>query len=768
MWQENRAAFDTGSGYVYEPNPYQTQGSGAGMVDNNDANNTALTNQRVLVTLQGLDPGTGLLRGEFANLSSLNSPSLPDIDANEPSRIYEYTRNDDRFEQVVVYHSIDSMQRYFHFLGFDDDTGTPNGIRDFPTLANAHWYTDDQSFYSTGDDAVHFGDGGVDDAEDADIVAHEYGHAVQHDQNAFWGGGEMGAMGEGFGDYLAASFYADYGNAAFQSLHAAAVGEWDAVSYSSANPPNLRRVDGNKHYPENLVGQVHADGEIWSAALWDIRQILGGPTTDQLVLESHFALPAGATMRVAANAILQADANLNGGLNEAVIRQQFEDRGILAELPPDDHGNDASSATPVQVDTTINAAIQFGGDVDYFQFTAVGGRTYRFETGLQGLPDSTLTLYGTNGTSQLRFDDDGGPGLASLINNWVAPTTGDYFLKVAAYSGSQTGGYSLTLTTTAATDDHGNNAGAATLVAANSSTAGELELAADVDWFAFQVANGDEVVLETTLGTLADSYLRLYDANGTTVLPQDDNGGVGMASRIAWTAPANGTYYVSVDNVGSITGTYDLLFSVASGLAGDFNDDGNLDCGDVNALVAVIASGTNDPTYELTGDSLVNTSDLTEWLALAGAHNLPSGNPYLPGDADLDGIVDGSDFGIWNNNKFTTQAAWCSGDFNADGRIDGTDFGIWNTHKFSSAAAAGVTAWPVQTIVPWSPSARHDPRALDHRRIVNDGLRTAAAVPATADFQREAPAVTRHELPRDVARRAAVEDIFAMFSDVVA
>jgi hypothetical protein len=40
------------------------------------------------------------------------------------------------------------------------------------------------------------------------------------------------------------------------------------------------------------------------------------------------------------------------------------------------------------------------------------------------------------------------------------------------------------------------------------------------------------------------------------------------------------------------------------------------------------------------------------WLSLAGAANLPSGNAYLPGDATLDGFVDGSDFGIWNANQF--------------------------------------------------------------------------------------------------------------------
>ncbi|HIM02245.1 MAG TPA: choice-of-anchor B family protein, partial [Myxococcales bacterium] len=334
LFQENRIAFDTGSGLVYAPNPMQASGD-LGLTDIGDSTSTALDNGRVAVTLLGLDPGVGTLKGEYVDLVSL-AGGLAVPDANEVSRVYNYDRSDDRFEQVTIYHSIDSMQRYFHSLGFDDDTGAINGIRDFPTLAHAHWDTADQSFYSTGDNAVHFGDGGVDDGEDADVVAHEYGHAVQHDQNSCWGGGEMGAMGEGFGDYLAASFYNAAGNAAYQLANAACVAEWDATSYSSSSPPCLRRVDGTKTHPADLSGGVHADGEIWSAALWNLRTAAGGTATDQMVLESHFNVPCNASMNDAANEVIQADANLNGGIHEAAIRQAFCDRGILngAECVP--------------------------------------------------------------------------------------------------------------------------------------------------------------------------------------------------------------------------------------------------------------------------------------------------------------------------------------------------------------------------------------------------------------------------------------------------
>lgn len=333
--QENRIAFATGSGLVYQPNPIQTSGQ-TSLSDNNDNASVALDAERVNVTLLGLDASFDTLRGEFVDLVSL-SGGLNVPDAQEPSRVYAYSRDDERFEQTVVYAVVDALQRRFHTLGFDDQSGVANGIRDFPTLAHAHWNNEDQSFYSTGDNAIHFGRGGVDDAEDGDIIVHEFGHAVQYDQNACWGGSDMGAMGEGFGDYLAASFFAGAGDATFQSAHAACVGEWDASSYSSSNPPCLRRVDGNKVYPDDLVGSVHADGEIWSAALWDIRQVLGPDITDQLVLEHHFLLPCNASMTDAGNQLIQADLDLNGGAHDAAIRTALCDRGILSGstcIPP--------------------------------------------------------------------------------------------------------------------------------------------------------------------------------------------------------------------------------------------------------------------------------------------------------------------------------------------------------------------------------------------------------------------------------------------------
>ena len=103
----------------------------------------------------------------------------------------------------------------------------------------------------------------------------------------------------------------------------------------------------------------------------------------------------------------------------------------------------------------------------------------------------------------------------------------------------------------------------------------------------------------------------------------------------------------------------------------------------------------------MNGDGIITLADITSpgngWLAVGGANNSAQtgGNAFLNGDANLSGGVDGSDFGVWNGNKFTSTSAWCNGDFNASGAVDGSDFGIWNGNKFQSSDAVSAVPEPL-------------------------------------------------------------------------
>jgi hypothetical protein len=101
----------------------------------------------------------------------------------------------------MVYFHIDRLQRYLKTLGF-------NNVLSRAIEVNVNGGSEDNSAYSPVTKSLAFGTGGVDDAEDAEIILHEYGHAIQDDQVPGFGASrECGAMGEGFGDYLARSFF---------------------------------------------------------------------------------------------------------------------------------------------------------------------------------------------------------------------------------------------------------------------------------------------------------------------------------------------------------------------------------------------------------------------------------------------------------------------------------------------------------------------------------------------------------------------------------
>lgn len=150
-------------------------------------------------------------------------------------------------------------------------------------------------------------------------------------------------------------------------------------------------------------------------------------------------------------------------------------------------------------------------------------------------------------------------------------------------------------------------------------------------------------------------------------------------------------------NMGGVTHgfhTYEIYEILEFVKSPDFNSDQALDCTDVDRLSMEIVAGTNGAAFDLNGDGFVDVNDLDEWRSAAGSANLGPGNRYLPGDANLDGSVDGSDFNVWNDYNSALPIAWCSGDFNVDDRVDEMDFSIWNDYKFTSSDAAQAVPEP--------------------------------------------------------------------------
>ena len=142
---------------------------------------------------------------------------------------------------------------------------------------------------------------------------------------------EAGAISEGFGDYWAVTVADVVGTALgvsnFEPLPC--VADWDSTSYTSTVPHCLRRVDRDLHYPKDLNGEVHHDGQIWSRALWDIRGQLGHVKADKIILQGSFDF-LGTTMSDLATRTVDAAHDLYGSSAANTVKQAFVDRGILS------------------------------------------------------------------------------------------------------------------------------------------------------------------------------------------------------------------------------------------------------------------------------------------------------------------------------------------------------------------------------------------------------------------------------------------------------
>ncbi len=306
---------ETGTGQVFNPNAVVTL-QNEGLTDQNNANYAAIKAAYKTVTLTNLNAG-GKLRGTYAYNANPNGKQV-----TSSTRTFKYNRSQAGFEQTMAYFHLTEAQKYIHSIGFTDVNSEP---QNFKTVG----LTDDNSFYEPAKDQITYGTGGVDDAEDAEVIWHEYGHAIQDAQVPGFGSSEEGgAIGEGFGDYWAFTMSIPV-SAATAKTPLACIADWDAVSYTSGTPHCLRRVDGTKVYPADADGEVHDDGEIWSRALFDIHGALGRTKANTVILEAQFSYAPDTSFAEAAQATVATAQTLYGAAAANSVQQAFHARGIL-------------------------------------------------------------------------------------------------------------------------------------------------------------------------------------------------------------------------------------------------------------------------------------------------------------------------------------------------------------------------------------------------------------------------------------------------------
>jgi hypothetical protein len=307
--------------------------------DHKDHNTHLLTQLRSPVDLENLDGDQDCLKGDWANVK------LGARHKNVCRGSHDWTgvkRASNKFEALMAYYHIDSVQTYIQSLGFAGS----DGINDESQKLYPDAIKDDNSFYLPFDDTITWGTGGIDDAEDADVIIHEYGHAIQDDQvDGFGATPNAAGIGEGFGDYLAASQTQRNGGSEEAQR---CTFDWDGVGGWGDPPPTPcgRRADDNRTFTEAQTGtgnapnycddpsDEHCLGQPWASALMDIRTSLPNEPAreifDEDLLGSQFDYVPTEGFTGAANALVAYDEAHNSGDYKTEICDEMQnDRDLV-------------------------------------------------------------------------------------------------------------------------------------------------------------------------------------------------------------------------------------------------------------------------------------------------------------------------------------------------------------------------------------------------------------------------------------------------------
>lgn len=361
-WAEKRAARSKamqaamradGQGAVFDPDPQTTLNQV--FQDGSSIPAGAYLNRTLLgITFNGT---THSLIGPFVEIANIEAPNTaPSTRADGVwDDLRENNGGSNAFNDAMTYFHLDQSQRYMQSLGF---TGT-KGIIERPMEVDTDGLNGaDNSHYvfGGGSDYLAFGHGCVDDNEDADVILHEYGHAIQNNINPNWDGGDTGGMGEGFGDYWAGSY--SYSTPNGPNFDPAKVYTWDGIEECWDG----RRMDRTSYQynssasygAHEFVGSVLSD-ELWSTPLFQALlalEDLGVPReeVDQIILESHFGLGANLKMPDMALATLAAaEALFPDGAHRDTFESKFVEVNILAPS-----GNVAPVASVADTSISVN------------------------------------------------------------------------------------------------------------------------------------------------------------------------------------------------------------------------------------------------------------------------------------------------------------------------------------------------------------------------------------------------------------------------------
>jgi hypothetical protein len=301
---------------VFNPDPLTTAGVTYGKDGTyrnfNDSDYTLLNEQRKWVNIPAqFNADTFYLKNKYAAIVDIKSPNY--IPSKSTKDSFDFTRRQIGFKEVMALYHISEVQNYIKLLGF-------NNLVKYQLKVDPHSSTADQSYFSYDPDtSLHFGLGGVPDAEDADVIVHEYTHAISHSLNPTdIIGTERRALEEAICDAMCCAYSKRINPFLWKNIFG-----WDGHNefWNGRNGASLKTY-------ENKVGDFYSDSEIWSSAMNNLSEKIGENIVMKLLLNVIPQLSPNTTMPQAAKIMYDTDSITNNSKYRWVLAEEFVARKL--------------------------------------------------------------------------------------------------------------------------------------------------------------------------------------------------------------------------------------------------------------------------------------------------------------------------------------------------------------------------------------------------------------------------------------------------------
>ena len=236
-------------------------------------------------------------------------------------------------------------------------------------------------------------------------------------------------------------------------------------------------------------------------------------------------------------------------------------------LGADDHGDDHSTATLLQVDETVGASLSHARDSDYFRFHAEKDRAYNILIDDITMPRQILTVFDVNGLTPIHRDFPTGVYETSgSMTPFIAPDTGEYFISYESVDGD-TGDYAVNVIPSGyVQDEHGDTTNTATQINLNETLEGSLNERYDFDYFKVDVEAGENyfIALDYPGARNRDDIpaprIDLRAGDSLQKVVSDVEYGLKTNGKyLNWKSSANQTCYVIVWSSNGYDGSYSLI-----------------------------------------------------------------------------------------------------------------------------------------------------------------------------------------------------------------